>query len=77
VHDGSVVDLFVDADGVVHGGRLDGLALDHGLDCIVSYWSVTLGGSAAALEWCRGMEGLERGVDTYWSRGCGGARAPV
>ena len=36
VDDGGVVDLFVDANGVVHGGGLDGLALDDGLHCIVS-----------------------------------------
>ncbi len=33
VDDGCVVDLFVDTDGLVKDGGLDGLSLDHGLDC--------------------------------------------
>jgi hypothetical protein len=32
VDDRSLVDLLVDNVGVVDGGRLDGLALDHGLN---------------------------------------------
>ena len=36
VDDGGVVDLFVYANGVVHGSRLDGFTLDDGLDYIVS-----------------------------------------
>jgi hypothetical protein len=32
VHNGRVVDLFVDRRGVVHRRRLDSLALDDGLD---------------------------------------------